>query len=228
MSGNAESILDQFPHPNIKKTLDEPNYYSIKAVEKKLIRNAASIPTKLGGGNHGFLGLVLTPQKYETITGYVFTPHLNPGTFPIFPQNPTQPIIAQITATHKEALRVWRHQQAVIKQIKNQLTNAFEDKYYDEINDTYVGFNNVTIQNIITYLYDRFGKVSTLELEEAEKTFTEPFDATAPFGTFTKKLEETMDLAEAAGCPYTPEQLVTKAFNCILKAQTLPEAFTRE
>ena len=78
------------------------------------------------------------------------------------------------------------------------------------------------------YLYDRFGKVSTLELEEAEKTFTEPFNATAPFGTFTKKLKETMDLAEAAGCPYTPEQLVTKAFNCILKAQTLPETSTRE
>ena len=70
--------------------------------------------------------------------------------------------------------------------------------------------------------------MSALEYEEAEKVFTEPFDATAPFGTFTKKIEETMDIAEAAGCPYTPEQLVLKAFNCILKAQTLPEASTRK
>ena len=153
---------------------------------------------------------------------------MNPGTFPTFPHNPTQPIIAQISAAHKEALRVWRLQQAVIKCIKNQLTNAFEDKHYEEINNAYVAFNNLPMKNILTYLYDRFGKVSALELEEAEKSFTEPFDAAAPFGSFVKKIEETIDLAEVAICPYAPEQIVTKAFNCILKAQSLPDAETRE
>ena len=228
MSESPQSIIDLFPHPTIEKSTEEPNYYSIKPVEKKLIRNVASIPTELGGGNHGFLGLVVTPQKHVNITGNVFTPHLNPGTFPTFPQNPTQPIIAQISATHKEALRVWRKQQTVIKCIKNQLTNAFEDKYFDEINDLHVGFNNVTMQDMLAYLYDRFGKISSLELEEGEKTFSEPFDATAPFGSFVKKIEETMDLAEAGGCPYTQEQLVSKSFNCILKAQTLPNTAIRE
>jgi hypothetical protein len=37
-----------------------------------------------------------------------------------------------------------------------------------------------------------------------------------------------MDLAEAGGCPYTQEQLVSKSFNCILKAQTLPNTAIRE
>jgi len=118
MSESPQSIIDLFPHPTIEKSTEEPNYYSIKPVEKKLMRNVASIPTELGGGNHGFLGLVVTPQKHINITGNVFTPHLNPGTFPTFPQNPTQPIIAQISATHKEALRVWKKQQTVVKCIK--------------------------------------------------------------------------------------------------------------
>jgi len=192
------------------------------------MRNTASIPTELGGGNHGFLGLVLTPQKYTTITGQIFILYVNPGTFPTFPQNPTQPIIAQISATHKEALRVWRRQNSVIKCIKNQLTNAFEDKYLEEINDTYVGYNNLSIQEILAYLYDHFGKVSTLELEEAKKTFQEPFDAAALFGSFVKKIEETVDIAEAAGCSYTPEQVVAKVFNYILKAQVLPDTATRD
>ena len=89
MSESSESILDQFPHSSISKSTEEPNYYSIKEVEKKLMRNAASIPTELGGGNHSFLGLVLSLQKYTTITGHVFTPYLNPETFLQFPQNPT-------------------------------------------------------------------------------------------------------------------------------------------
>ena len=72
---------------------------------------------------------------------------------------------------------------------KNQLTNAFEDKYLEEINDTYVGYNNLSIQEILTCIYDRFGKVSTLKLEEAEKTFSEPFDVTASFGSFVKNLK---------------------------------------
>ena len=49
MSENSESILDQFPHSSISKSTKESNYYLIKEVEKKLMRNAALIPTELGG-----------------------------------------------------------------------------------------------------------------------------------------------------------------------------------
>ena len=72
-------------------------------------------------------------------------PYVNPGTFLTFPQNPTQSIIAQISTTYKEALRVWRRQNSVIKCIKNQLTNAFKEKYLEEINDIYVRYNNISI-----------------------------------------------------------------------------------
>ena len=108
MSESTEEIIDQFPHSVITKVEDKLNYYSIKEVEKKLMRNVASILIELGGSNYSFLGLVLIPQKYTTITGRVFTPHVNLGTFPTFPQNPTQTIITQISTMHKEALRVWR------------------------------------------------------------------------------------------------------------------------
>ena len=86
----------------IIKVENELNYYSIKEVEKTLMRNAAPIPKDLGEGNHSFLGLILTLQKYTTITGQIFTPHVNLGTLPQFLQNSKQPIIAEISVTHKE------------------------------------------------------------------------------------------------------------------------------
>ena len=54
MSESLQLIIDLFSHPTIEKSTEEPNYYSIKLVEKKLIRNVASILTELGESNHGF------------------------------------------------------------------------------------------------------------------------------------------------------------------------------
>ena len=53
-------------------------------------------------------------------------------------------------------------------------------------------------------------------------------DISDPFGTFIKNVEEAMDLAEAAECPYTQQHRVSKSFNCILKSKSLPDAATRE
>ena len=49
MSKSTDVLLDLFLYSIIAKVEDEPNYYSIKEVEKKLMCNAASIPTELGG-----------------------------------------------------------------------------------------------------------------------------------------------------------------------------------
>ena len=59
------------------------------------------------------------------------------------------------------------------------------------------GFNGHSIRDMLAYLYERFGEASPLELEEAEKIFSRPFEETEPFGTFTKAVEETSDIAEA-------------------------------
>ena len=66
MSGNTEFILDQLPHSSIPKSSGEPNYYYVKDIEKKIIRNTSSVPSELGGVNHSYLGLILSLEKYLT------------------------------------------------------------------------------------------------------------------------------------------------------------------
>ena len=46
--------------------------------------DAALISIELGGGNHFFLALSLTLQKYTTIIGQIFTPYINLGIFLTF------------------------------------------------------------------------------------------------------------------------------------------------
>ena len=85
------------------------------------------------------------------------------------------------------------------------MTSAFDPKHLEEIHDNYTGFNNVTIQEIFTYLYNKYGNLDETDVEDLEKQLTEPFDPNEPFGTFVKRVENIMEVSEAAGCPYTPE-----------------------
>ena len=148
--------------------------------------------------------LVLTPAKHKLVTSEIFTPHSNLGSIPTFPTNPTQPQIAQISTTHKEQLRLWHQQNTLIMVLKKQLTNIYEDRHLKEIEDTYTGFNNITIQEIFQYLYDWFSEVTPAELEDAENELSKPFEPFEPFGVFICKIEDAMDIAEAANYLFIP------------------------
>ena len=228
MTESVDSVIEGFPYSSISKVEGEPTYQSIKEVEKQLIKNASSYSTELGGGSHGYLGLILAPAKYQLVTGHEFEPHPNPGSIPTFPEHPTQPQIAQISNTHKVQLKLWREQNTLIKALKKQLTNAFDPKHLQEIEDTYTGYNNVSVQDILTYLYERYGEVTPDELETAEEALNNPFDPHEPFGAYICKIEEAIDVAEAAHCPFTPQQIINKALKNIIKTQSLPEVAIRE
>ena len=70
--------------------------------------------------------------------------------------------------------------------------------------------------------------MTPLKLEEAEKAVSEEFDINEPFGACVLKIEDAMDVATAAKFPHTPQQIVTKSYNIMVKAQVLPEASLRE
>ena len=54
----------------------EPTHKSLKRLKIELQANASSVETDTGGGNHGYLGLILTEQEYATIphTDLLFRP----------------------------------------------------------------------------------------------------------------------------------------------------------
>ena len=63
---SVEDVINAFPTA-ITKITGKPNYESLKNLKDELKANAASIPTTLGGGTHGYLGLILSPAAYATI-----------------------------------------------------------------------------------------------------------------------------------------------------------------
>ena len=75
-------------------------YETLHRVKNEIKANTSSVPTTLGGRNHGYLGMILTPTEYRRIVStFHFTQPSNPGV--LFP-NPagTAAKIASTEYTH--------------------------------------------------------------------------------------------------------------------------------
>lgn len=62
------SIQDNFPQRSVEKIHGEPNYATLHQLNKTLRANASSVPSTLGGGAHGLLGLLLPAADYFALT----------------------------------------------------------------------------------------------------------------------------------------------------------------
>ena len=81
------NISDNFPIKNMTKIIGRPNYESITILRNELVDNAISVPCTLGGGAHGYIGLVNTPARYLIIAGLnntLIAPNY-PGALPVIP-----------------------------------------------------------------------------------------------------------------------------------------------
>eukprot|EP00957_Ditylum_brightwellii_P095778 7297290-Ditylum_brightwellii.AAC.1 len=58
----------RFPNKTITQMDREPNYDSINTLCMQLYVNAGAIPTGLGGGGHGHIGLMMDPALYTTLS----------------------------------------------------------------------------------------------------------------------------------------------------------------
>ena len=81
--------LTVFEHPTLKRIHGEPTFESIRRLQKEIMLNAQTVHLELGGGAHGHLGLVLSPERYTLIcnSAYNRPQHpriliIPPGTIP--------------------------------------------------------------------------------------------------------------------------------------------------
>ncbi len=81
--GLTADTREDLHQDRITKIYGQPMDHDVTLLEKELIAMAATIPTTLGGGNHGHAGIIVKPMKYLTMTGGTsFDLPFNPGNYP--------------------------------------------------------------------------------------------------------------------------------------------------
>lgn len=212
---SPEDFITSFPN-TVPKVEGSPSYESIKEIRDILKINAASVPSNRGGGQNGYLGLVVSTNIYATIANQPFTLPQNPGPQPIIPvPAPTAAVIGAIIRDHTESLREWREYNNVHAALKKQLINAIEPIYLRAKKDRHVGFNNISLRELLSFLMTTYGELQPQDLLRNQQKINEPWDPNMPFETMIDQIEECMEFAESGNQPFTSQQILNTAYTLV-------------
>ena len=88
MTSNTDFRELYFEHKHMEKILAEPSFASLHYLLLRLKANASSVPYTLGGGAHGYVGMLLSPQAYASLSNTPFDEPLHPDRL-VIPQGST-------------------------------------------------------------------------------------------------------------------------------------------
>ena len=214
--------------PDYRKTLfetatlpvhsGEPDYTTIRDWHNILKANSMKVHTRLFGGRHGYLALLLSPARYALISAAGVVRPAHPGIL-LIPPAATQHLIRTMQDLHKEELRLFRECQGVEAALQAQLVEAVDPMYLEALRDADTNAIGLPIYDIVRYLYDTYGDISpeTLE-EERQKTNLLTFDPSLPVDIIFTKIAKFTDLADAARSPLTQKQSVDFAYNAFRRS----------
>jgi hypothetical protein len=222
---SVDAIIEGFPQ-QLTKIRGLPTYATLNAMRQALYRNANSFASTLGGGEHGYLGALMSTPKYLAATApniVAFVAPNFPGYIPAV--NGTAAAIATQTRQHKENLRIWKEHDNVTKALRKQLIGVIEPAYLSHLEDEYSGFNNVAVKDLLNYLFQNYGHISSMDLIENNRKFESDWNPTEPWQTVMTRIKQCCDYAQDAGRPYSEPQKLSKAhalvFNTGLFFETL-------
>ena len=156
--GKLAETCDELRKESVTKILGQPMDQEITTLKNELIAIAASIPTRLGGGNHGHAGLIVDATKYLTMAGVAFITPPNPGNYPAgLAANALAGTQSRWEAEHKEDVAQYEIFKGVEQALKDIILKAVEHDYLIRIKDDTLGFLNQTPRQMIDHIKARGG-----------------------------------------------------------------------
>lgn len=155
----AEDIQAWFKVKAIPKIEGRPSYQPLNKIFEMLQRSAMPVETSLGGRNHGHLGLVMKDVLYQTETGGTsFTIPASGGLLPMFTPNAME--AEKHTAMAKFIVREndIKKTNLTEKLLRNQLTDAITEEYYQELKDATYGYDRVPLHIVMGHLFTNYSQ----------------------------------------------------------------------
>ena len=204
-----------FPTPVLPKIVGTPTYERLRNMKKLLKANAASVQSDLGGGAYGHLGLVLDDATYNALTGENYDRPAHPGALAIAAGTALHESV-RLREEHIENVRLFRETVDVTNALLKQIVNAVEKDYLKELYNNVTSTITMTIPEVLTFLFTRYGEVDTERVNQEEKKVREySWNITDPPVVLFNLIEDLETIAEAADIPKTVNQLIAYGLDII-------------
>jgi hypothetical protein len=224
LSSRIPSVKDtHFQHKVLTKIHGEPTYESLQNVSTELKANASSVPSTLGGGQNGHLGLLLSAVRCNALAHAVpwITP-VNPGVF-VPPNRGTGPQIAAASDVwHGELKLQFKLCQATDKALHAQLVESTDPIYLRAMLNRATAQCSGSIRTIVLHLFSAFGKITPQQVKAKEMELCQMHcDISQPVNTVFSRIEDLSDVSENANLPMTKQQTVDLAHVIFAKQSVL-------
>ena len=166
--GIRTDIRDEIRKETVTKIHGQPTSHDLTNLEKEIIAILANIPTTLGGGNHGHVGVIMAPPEYNVMTGGIdFVNPTNPGIYPAgLAANAAAGTRAREEAIHKELIAQFETFEGVRLGTKDLILEAVDNEYLSEIEHDTLGFLNQTPRQMIDHLLTRGGALDFADTKD--------------------------------------------------------------
>ncbi len=227
MMGVIDYAASYFKFKTPTPITGEPTNKALKRLKSELQANASSVETDLGGGDHGYLGLVLTDAEYATVPGT--QPFVAPG-YPAaltIPPTATAVEALQLREDHMEKKKNYLECKNIEKALQRHVQDALEDKYIEPIVDEYTNLITEDIPTVLKYLFTRYGKIRGEDVTKKDaEVIAMTWLPTEPLVLLTKPIESLKKMAEQANIPFTEKQLIEKGLQIIRNTRDFDIALT--
>ena len=206
-----EDFIKGFPN-QIPKHDRTPTYDSLTETCHLLKANAASVLSTRGAGNNGYLGLIIPPALYATITAEPFVHPVFPAANPIIPPGATAAQIQLLMWTHAKNKCEWRECENVESALMKQLISSIDPIYLRAQRNHHTGFANILLLDLLTFLFTSYEQLMPQQLQKNVETLNKQWDPNMPFETLIDQIEDAIEMAAAGNQPITDPQIITSVY----------------
>ena len=172
---DTEESLKDFEFTKID---GQPSDEDLTRLVRELTNAAASIPTTLGGGNHGHVGMIIPEAEYITFSnqGAKFETPKNPGAYPRTVDETNAAVRERQMAEHKAEQEVFHIHEAVASALRKAIVSCVDDEWLAEIHSETMGYNHRSPKEMILHLRTNGGDLDHMDVTELTIQLQKPWD----------------------------------------------------
>ena len=201
MSIDMKATTFVFPHETLTPVTGKPTHESVTLLRKEVYANAFQNECTLGGGDNGYLGIIMPTEKYKQA-------QINAGiteadTFEFTKPAAPDPLAASATIlrTNKDILDY----KAMEGHLKRQILTAIDREYIEALDDDSIGFARITAKALLEYIVTKYDVITYAELKTNRDRLDEAWDSSEPIHRLWSRTLQVQRFAEAGHKPIDDE-----------------------
>ena len=214
--GQQDTTEAKIAEKHVTKIHGQPTDRDLSLLRKELVKIVAKEATSLGGGKHGRVGLLMKEADYKNISngGVAFDAPPHPDHHPTTLSNVAGTREKQLLK-HKADLITYETCAGVINGVKDLIAGAISGEWLEEIDDDTLGFQNVSILDMLEHLENRGGDIDYIDIQEMRKERDAPWNTNEHIVTYFSGVQRAVKRLTKAGVTSDEIELLANALYSI-------------